>query len=187
VGGVVVRRLNLGCGSVQPEGWVNVDLYGVMFGCRQFDITNALDVELLADAHGAFDEIVANHLLSCFSHWELLDPVLPNILRLLKPGGVFRAMVPDARKAALAYLEDDASHFPLGDDLPSASERFCTFLPWFGESKSIFDERYLGVLLRTAGFTTVVFSPHHATVLGTRGIYDLDDREEHSLVMEARR
>lgn len=182
-----MKRLNLGCGSVQPEGWVNADLYGVMYGCVQFDITNQLDVERLADAHGEFDEIVANHLLSCFSHWELLDSVLPNILRLLKPRGVLRVLVPDARKAAEAYLAHDEGHFPLGDDLPSVSERFCTFLPWFGESKSIFDQPYLVVLLRQAGFTQIVGSQHHATVLGTRGIDDLDDREEHSLVVEARR
>ena len=67
------------------------------------------------------------------------------------------------------------------------SERFCTFLPWFGESKSIFDEEYLHGLLMKVGFSDIARSPHHATVLGTKGIYDLDDREGHSLVMEARR
>lgn len=183
-----MRRLNLGCGSVQPEGWVNADIRGHRGdGVVPLDVAEVGHVSWFLHHQGEFDEIVANHLLSCFSHWELLDPVLPNILRLLKPGGVFRAMVPDARKAALAYLEGNASHFPLGDDLLDVSERFCTFLPWFGESKSIFDETYLRGLLRRAGFTTAVRSPHHATVLGTRGIYDLDDREAHSLVMEARR
>ncbi len=182
-----MKRLNLGSGSVQPEGWVNADLRGASFDCASIDLLDVRSVDFFLDAFGEFDEIVANHLLSCFSHHELLYPVLPNILRLLRPGGVFRALVPDAWEAVHAYLRRRPEHFPLGDDLPGVSERFCTFLPWFGESKSIFDHAYLRILLAKAGFSTVVDSPHHATVLGTKGIYDLDDREGHSLVMEARR
>lgn len=182
-----MKRLNLGAGGVQPEGWVNADLRGASFDCASIDLTNVRSVDFFLDDFGEFDEIVANHLLSCFSHHELLDPVLPNILRLLKPGGVFRALVPDIFPAITAYLVNRPQHFPLGDDLLTTSERFCTFLPWFGESKSIFDHAYLRILLAKAGFSTVVDSPHHATVLGTKGIYDLDDREGHSLVMEARR
>ncbi len=183
----MMRRLNLGAGSVQPEGWVNADLRGASLGCESIGLLDGRSVDRFLDDHGDFDEIVANHLLSCFSHHELLDPVLPNILRLLKPGGVFRALVPDARKAVDAYVRRVPEHFPLGDDLPGVSERFCTFLPWFGESKSIFDNAYLHRLLVKAGFSLVVDSPHHATVLGSSGIHALDDREGHSLVMEARR
>lgn len=182
-----MKRLNLGAGSVQPEGWVNADLRGASLGCASVDLLDEGSVRWFLAHQGQFDEIVANHLLSCFSHHEMLDPVLPNILRLLKPGGVFRALVPDVRKAVDAYVRRVPEHFPLGDDLPSVSERFCTFLPWFGESKSIFDDAYLHRLLTRAGFSFVVDSPHHATVLGTKGIYDLDDREGHSLVVEARR
>lgn len=180
-----MSRLNLGAGNARPEGWVNADKRGE--DVALVDIADARSVDWLLDDYDEFDEIVANHLLSCFSHWDLVKVVLPNILRLLRPGGVLRVLVPDARKAAMALLRDDAAHFPLGDDLPTTDERFCTFLPWFGESLSIFTPLYLSKLLYASGFTAVAYAQHHHSPLGSDSITDLDDREGHSFVMEARR
>lgn len=182
-----MRRMNLGCGSIQPDGWVNVDAHWQGPKMIVADVLLERHVDHLLDDYDEFDEIVANHLLSCFSHWDLVKVVLPNIRRLLRPGGVLRVLVPDARKAAMALLRDDADHFPLGNDLPTTDERFCTFLPWFGESLSIFTPLYLSKLLYASGFTAVAYAQHHHSPLGSPGITELDDREGHSFVMEARR
>lgn len=180
-----MNRLNLGCGSVQPEGWVNADLYGVMHGCVQFDITNTLDIQRAVDKHGTFDIIVANHLLSCFSHHELPD-VLANIRGMLATGGTLRVLVPNMREAARAYLCGDAAWFPQGNDMPSVSERFCTYVTWFGESPSIFDPPYLANRLEAGGFTKLA-GPLQCgqVVLGPEGSGELDDRCRMSIIMEA--
>lgn len=195
-----VKRMNLGCGSIQPDGWVNVDKeeHGQEY---KWDIAKVYAPRVIRRAGGvmiykervptpgfdacSFDYIVANHLLSCFSHHELRDTVLPNILRLLKPGGVLRVLVPDARKAAHAYLDNDPAWFPLGDDLPDISDRFCTFLPWFGESKSIFDVTYLFGLGIDAGFVAWRECGFKVTKLcDDPEIVSLDDREAQSLIVE---
>lgn len=174
----------MGCGRVQPEGWDNIDVvdYGQQF------VVDITDVGYQGGQWHEYDYIVANHLLSCFSHHELLETVLPNLRAMLKPGGVLRVLVPDVRKAVDAYLADECVFFPLGDDLPNVSERFCTFLPWFGESKSIFDFPYLLHLGRLAGFGTIFYVSHGFTALcPDPGIASLDDREVQSLIVEFRK
>lgn len=183
------RTLNIGCGSITPDGWVNADLYPGQ-NAYKCDVASPNDPFVLESA-GEFDLIVANHMLSCFSHWQLADPVLPNLLSMLRPGGLLRVLVPDARKAIEAYLAEDKAFFPLGEDLPSADERFCTFLPWFGESKSIFTYPYLSTMLRQAGFVNTAQVECGLSVLGGRDllsretIASLDDRARQALVVEA--
>lgn len=143
---------------------------------------------LLPNSNQQYDYIVANHLLSCFSHHELKEKVLPNLLSMLKPGGVLRVLVPDADKAIRAYLDGDTPFFPLGSDLPDVAARFCTFLPWFGESKSIFTGSYLWRLALDAGFDVgMECIAHESWMLPDSEIASLDDRAEQALIMEFRK
>ena len=119
-----MNRVNLGCGSVQPDDWTNADLRGAEYGCLSVDVSNPFSVGEFAEQHGRFDVVVANHLLSCFDHHDL-----PNVLSnigglLLAAGGTLRVLVPNMREAARAYLCGEANWFPHGDDMPSVSERF---------------------------------------------------------------
>lgn len=171
----------MGCGRVQPEGWDNIDIvdYGQQF------VADITDAGYQGGQWHEYDYIVANHLLSCFSHHDLIEVVLPNLRSMLKRGGVLRVLVPDARKAAHAYLDNDPAWFPLGDDLPDISDRFCTFLPWFGESKSIFDVTYLFGLGIDAGFVAWRECGFKVTKLcDDPEIVSLDDRERQSLIVE---
>lgn len=183
--GCVVKLLNLGCGSVQPNGWVNADIRGAVHGCHSVDVMNITSVNRLVDGVGPFDVVVANHLLSCFAHHDL-PGVIANIGAMLNPGGVLRVLVPNMREAAAAYLRGDAEWFPQGDDMPTVSERFCTYVTWFGESPSIFDPQYLGNRLEAGGFTRLA-GPLACgqVVLGPPGSGELDDRCRMSLIMEA--
>lgn len=194
-----MRRLNIGCGTIQPEGWDNADIgdHGQQWWIDILDhpfATNRTGDEDKIDRLGRkpeydwvgeFDYIVANHLLSCFSHHELKDRVLPRLMRMLKPNGVLRVLVPDADLAIRAYCNNDVAWFPLGPDLPGIDERLCTFLPWFGESKSIFTYDYLSRLVGGLGYG------HMRCQFGQRGwshidpeIASLDDREVQSLIVE---
>lgn len=111
-------KLNLGCGTVQPEGWVNVDY---SFGARLtkipfynfinkrlklFDIdpegnTRVWDKTFIHDLNKRFpwndnsvDIIYTSHTLEHFSKEEGLA-ILKESCRVLKKGGIIRIVVPD--------------------------------------------------------------------------------------------
>lgn len=83
-------RLNLGCGHLPLAGFVNVDV-------RELE-----DVDVVADVHklpfpvDSLARIHSAHLLEHFSVEELQRALLPYWVSLLRPGGLFTAIVPDA-------------------------------------------------------------------------------------------
>jgi hypothetical protein len=182
-----VRRLNLGCGSVIFEGWDNADINifeqrnaigDVLFPVSEGPTrTFRLDVLEFPDLHtiGYYDYIFCNHMLSDFSHHEL-PRVLINIKHMLQTGGTVHILVPHIIMAMGAFFQNDVSWFPQGNDMPGIDERFCTFVTWFGESKSVFTPRYLLELGNRAGFSHVTAVPW--------GKDEHDDREKESLVVE---
>jgi predicted SAM-dependent methyltransferase len=90
-------KINLGCGHVPLDGYLNVDrraLPGV-------DIVAEVD-DLPFEAN-ELDEIFSAHLIEHFPQEELKRKLLPYWLGLLKPGGMLRAVVPDADGMINAY------------------------------------------------------------------------------------
>jgi hypothetical protein len=94
-------RINLGCGHIPLDGYLNIDMRALP------------GVDIIAEAGnvpfepGAVKEVHSAHLLEHFPQEELRRRLLPYWLSLLAPGGAFRAIVPDG-KAMLA-------HFAAGD------------------------------------------------------------------------
>jgi hypothetical protein len=100
-------KLNLGCGHLPVEGYVNVDrreLPGV-------DVV--ADVGDLPFEEGGVQEISSAHLLEHFPQEILRRRLLPFWRTLLMPGGAFRAVVPDgeAMLAGIAGGTYSFSHF----------------------------------------------------------------------------
>ncbi|HQT26932.1 MAG TPA: hypothetical protein PLK99_10115 [Burkholderiales bacterium] len=90
-------RLNLGCGHIPLEGYINVDrrpLPGV-------DIV--AEVDALPFEPGDLDEIFSAHFLEHFPQEQLRRQFLPYFFSLLKDGGIFRAVVPDAEAMIREY------------------------------------------------------------------------------------
>jgi predicted SAM-dependent methyltransferase len=99
-------RLNLGCGHIALEDYLNVDrraLPGV-------DIVAEADE--LPFEPGEVDEIFSSHLLEHFPQEQLRRELLPYYFSLLKNGGVFRAVVPDAEAMIQEYTK---SNYPYDD------------------------------------------------------------------------
>ena len=99
-------KLNLGCGHLPLEEYVNVDwreLPGV-------DVV--ADVGDLPFLEGEVQEISSAHLLEHFPQELLRRRLLPVWRDLLMPGGVFRAVVPDG-EAMLAGIS--AGNYPFSD------------------------------------------------------------------------
>ncbi len=82
-------RLNLGCGHIPLDGYINVD---------QRDLPG---VDIVAEAGvipiqpGTVHEVFSSHLLEHFPQETLRRRLLPYWHSLLVPGGTFRAIVPD--------------------------------------------------------------------------------------------
>jgi SAM-dependent methyltransferase len=92
-------QVNLGCGHIALEGYINVDrraLPGV-------DIV--AEVDELPFEPGEVDEIFSAHLLEHFPQEQLLRELLPYWTSLLKHGGVLRSVVPDAESMIKGYAD----------------------------------------------------------------------------------
>lgn len=90
-------RLNLGCGHVPLDGFVNVDMRDL----PGVDVIALLDE--LPVAEGSVAEIFSGHVLEHFPREELARRLLPYWRSLLRPGGEFRAVVPDIGAMAAGY------------------------------------------------------------------------------------
>jgi hypothetical protein len=97
-------RLNIGCGHVPLDGFVNID------GRDLPGVSIVAEVGHLPFEKGAVTEIFSAHLLEHFTEEELRRRLLPYWVSLLAPGGVFRAIVPDG-EAMLKQLSDGAYSF----------------------------------------------------------------------------
>jgi hypothetical protein len=139
-------RLNIGCGHVPLEGYVNVDM-------RELP-----GVDALAEAGatpfdpGTVTEVHSAHLLEHFPVEQLRRVVLPHWHALLRPGGELRAIVPDAE----AMLADFASGAMSFDDLREVTYGLQEYEGDF--HFNMFSREGLAALLRGAGFTNVSFA-----------------------------
>lgn len=136
-------RLNLGCGHIPLEGYLNVDrrdLAGV-------DIVS--EVSNLPLERGEVDEIFSSHMLEHFPQEQLRRELLPYWKSLLKPGGKLAAVVPDAEAmireyGAGRYDYDDMREVMYGAQDYDGDFHFNMFTP-----------SHLGRLLQEAGFADI--------------------------------
>jgi predicted SAM-dependent methyltransferase len=93
-----MRLLNLGCGSTFHRDWVNVDMVSASPEVKALDLRKPLP---FADA--SFDVVYHSHVLEHFSREEG-EAFMRESLRVLKPGGIIRVVVPDLEQIARTYL-----------------------------------------------------------------------------------
>ena len=144
-------RLNVGCGRNIKPGWINIDL--------ETDAEFHLDVRRdlpFADASASI--IYSEHF---FEHLEFSDAqkFLREALRVLRPGGVFSVVVPDASSVLKAYVNSDyellkhlARFGPEFADTPMHQVNHA-FRQW-SEHKYMYDFETLSSVLIKAGFAT---------------------------------
>lgn len=136
-------RLNLACGGRRLDDYLNVDRQALP------------GIDILADATALpfeaqeVDEIFSANMLVRFPCERLRRELLPYWQSLLKPGGSFRAVVPDADEVIRAYLAgrhsyDDLCRTILGRDGQEEGTRY-----------SMFTRDHLSALLGQAGFVNV--------------------------------
>jgi Methyltransferase domain len=177
-----LQRLNWGCGEHTREGWINSD------------IKEAPGVDVVGDVRRglplgseSFDYAVSVHALPELSYPELV-PALEELLRVLKPNGVLRLVLPDLDKAVRAYLDGDEEYFHhVGKDAETPGGRFIAQILWYGYSRSLFTAEFAGELLRRAGFVDIAVCAPGETRSRFAEIVELDNREDESFYIEGRR
>jgi hypothetical protein len=90
-------RLNVGCGHKPDPGRINVDMREL----PGVDLIAAADA--LPFGAGELQEIFSSHVLEHFPQDTLQRSLLPGWVRLLRPGGELRAVVPDAQAMLAAH------------------------------------------------------------------------------------
>jgi len=112
------RYVQYGCGFTAPEGWVNYDasptlrferlpLLGKLYtrNKQRFpaNVQYGDIVRGLPEKSDSCDGIYCSHVLEHLSYNDFIT-ALKNTYLLLKPGGIFRGVVPDLKTAAIDYI-----------------------------------------------------------------------------------
>jgi SAM-dependent methyltransferase len=175
-----VKRLNWGCGFHTMPGWINSDQKqgpGIDLTC---DIAQGLPLET-----DSIDCVVSVHALPEVPY-DRIVPVLRELRRVLKPGGILRLCLPDLLKGVRAFERGDRDYFLVPDqDARSLGAKLVTQLIWYGFSRSIFTADFIEEMLLKAGFSRVVHCAYRRTSGPDPRIVDLDNREPESLYVEA--
>ncbi len=178
----MIVRLNLGCGPVQPDNWVNVD------PDPQWNAMYPKTLEVCEFPAESFDVAVVNHVLMMVPWFELL-PLLVEIRRVLRAGGVLRIIEPDLIGAFAAWRDGDTEYFPIDNDIEETVDgKLCVYLTQAGATRSVFTVGALQDLCERAGFrATVVLERGETTLPPEYGSCELDSRIGESVFVEARR
>lgn len=93
------KLLNIGCGRRFHPDWVNLDLTPAAATILRYDVRKPLP---FADNH--FDAVYHSHVLEHLPRQKGIA-FLEECVRVLRPGGVLRVVVPDLEGIARAYLQ----------------------------------------------------------------------------------
>lgn len=183
--GLSPNLLNLGCGPVLYEGWVNADEYAFKRALREKSFAPDWRLDMTrpwACRDDYWDGIFTQHALEHVPYSDAAF-VLSECFRTLKPGAWLRVSVPGLQP----YLD-----FCAGGDSPAFFAGFpyralaIAFLAQMHFHKSVWDAGLLTALLRETGFDSVrevAFGEGSDAAL----IKDQPEKAAESLYVEARK
>ncbi|MGH2559454.1 MAG: class I SAM-dependent methyltransferase [Thermomicrobiales bacterium] len=201
------KAVNLGWGSTFAPGWINIDnspnaRLSKIPGARPF----LRRIGVLSEAHyrvnwpkdviirdlrkplpfadGSIDYVYASHLLEHLSRHEARQ-LLHELLRVLKPGGIVRLLVPDLSIEARDYLDALAANPHDDTAAPAFLERMRLSRGGRNPHLWMYDAPSFRSLLKDVGFTDVEVCAHQQGKVPNIDI--LDNRPDVSLRMEGAR
>lgn len=140
--------LNLGSGprGVSEESWINIDGYPDR------------NVEFLVDLNrrlpfpdATFDGVFSEHVLEHFSLEEGMA-LAQEVHRLLKPGGIWRIVVPDAERIVGLYVNDPDALVAMRGIEGSAMEAVNSYFRQRYEHQFLYDWETMQTMLLQTGF-----------------------------------
>jgi predicted SAM-dependent methyltransferase len=182
-------RVHLGCGNALFPGWLNVDCYPPASGSGAQILTLDMRRGLpLADRSVA--ALFSEHFLEHLSVETVRDVILPELCRVLEPGGRARLGVPSGEYFVDQYV---AHRNGKPDPLFEANRGAATAMTMLNDIMHGFGHRFLydfetlAGMLKTAGFATVERStPGNSDAAVFQGKDRIDPwRQAMSLYVEA--
>ena len=170
---------NIACGPFTLNGFVNLDLYAYSADVVRWDCRRRLPFA---------DESVAGcraeHFVEHLEVREELPAFLADALRILRPGGVLRIIVPDAERYLRAYCSEGTAAFaelgtpsvPFPADLPTRMDVVNHIFHQWDEHRWGYDFESLEVRLLKAGFRRAVRSAYGESIDPKLAV----DREQHA-------
>ena len=180
--------VNVACGPQILDGFVNLDLLPASSAVISWDCRRGLP---LSDncAAGIRAEQFVEHL----EPREDLPAFLLDCRRVLKSGGVLRAIVPDAGRYLRAYCRPELDGFrelavpiPFPDDLPTRMDIINHVFHQWDEHRWAYDFETLGLRLRSAGFVEITETSYGVS-LAPRLAEDRAVHASSSLYVDARK
>ena len=90
--------INVGCGSIYHNAWVNLDVYPSSPDVRRWDIRNGIPFP-----EGQADAIYASHVMEHLSRSDAMS-LAKECRRAIRSGGIIRLVVPDLEAIVSQYL-----------------------------------------------------------------------------------
>lgn len=209
-----VIGINVGCGSSPTGGYFNYDnsysvrLAGTPFVLQILKLAGLaserqLNLAAVSRAKGVrwgrarrlphrdktVDVVYSSHMVEHLDHHEALE-FLTEAMRVLRPGGMIRLVLPDLRMRVDSYLQDgDAdllvSRLYLTSDHPRGLPgRLKWIIVGDRQHAWMYDAKSATRLLEEAGFHNVVSLAAGQTTIPSPGLLDLREREEDSIYIE---
>jgi predicted SAM-dependent methyltransferase len=153
-----VVRVHLGPGQTKYlAGWINADANTFTARCDVWiDLRHPLPF-----VAGSVDAFYSHHVIE---HLPNIRAHLADILRCLKPGGVYRVAGPHGDNAIRKFIEKDSLWFgDFPDKRRSIGGRLENFIFCRNEHLTLLTESYLGELLADAGFGEQILCSPRAT------------------------
>jgi len=154
--------LNVGCGDIIREEWVNIDHYPRSTSVFYFNAINPIPIETYTVSH-----IHAEHFLEHLQYWDAVS-FIAECYRVLKIGGTMRIIVPDAEKYMRAYVYDDITFFGQLKNLGGTSEPLPTkgaicnqMFRMDGSHRFAWDFETLAHVIQQIGFRKIQKSCHN--------------------------
>lgn len=169
-------KLELGAGERNMAGWTSVDLSN---NCSlNLDLT-----EPIPFPDNTVSMIYSSHVLEHFEYSELIK-LLTECLRVLKPGGIFSASIPNARIYLNAYHDAKSfnpviycRHEPAYNF--NSSIDYVNYIAYMaGHHKYMFDEANIIAILNKTGFRNTSLREFDAAM-------DLEARDFQSIYVRA--
>lgn len=179
-------KVQIGSGPNPVAGWVNID--GGYHADIQIDLRRTLPLRT-----GSVAYIFTEHFLDHLEYPNGIGHMLSECQRVLKPGGIMRAIVHDAERLLRAYVDKDTGFFhqigALGEACCDASSLIAVVNHLFrfnGFHQFIYDYETLESEFLKAGFSTVLRSTFRGSLTPELNLdLDLRDRAPQSLYVEA--
>jgi len=143
-------RLIFGCGATRYPGWTGIDCF------RHPSVDLLLDLRRPLPFHDAtVDYCYSEHFLEHLHPPEALAH-LREVHRILKPGGIYRIVVPAGILFVEKYLAGDSQFFTLAHPWePRPFDAMYKILNWGGSHRGIYDFPELRYVAQAAGFAQV--------------------------------